>query len=546
MKRYTIFIFLLVPSLLWAQDENWENQGDIEDTQVIIEKNREIELPRANRKFDKVPPIQNTSDLPDRIDFTIKEIQPTLPVIKPRIRVLTVKSEKLNKLYGNHVKAGLGNYGATYLDGYFTNKRNKTTSIGAKIHHLNYGNGPVDDKNSGWGEQSVDLFGKLIGEGIVFKGGVFYDRQKSFLYGYPEELAESIDRDSIKRNVQDFGLGFQLQDKDKEDAFAYSLGSDFHYTTASYDVNEVLWNFDLATSYQLTEQWSGSIGLNGFLANYTRGNRSIIRIDPTVGYQMFDNLTLSAGLNIVNESEPNDEYNKLRVLPHAEGTFQPTNSILIKAGFKGDVEAFTFNQLGFENPYFSTLYVQPLIQYAEQHFIENNEFTLVNTVVPFKFYGDIEGSLGNNLAFLAGFSIANPKRLPVYQYAGNGSFNVNYYLSTVNIVNFHAGVSASFANDLSISSRIDLYNYDTPIAGEVLPNRPSLIFNTAFPEEAVNDSAEEYEGSIIDLGISLEYYFTKRATAFIQTNNLISKEYQYWFNYPNRGFQIMIGGSYSF
>ncbi|HNP07017.1 MAG TPA: hypothetical protein PKN99_05300, partial [Cyclobacteriaceae bacterium] len=40
----------------FAQDEQWERDGEIGDVEIEIIRERQIVLPRANRNFEKVPP----------------------------------------------------------------------------------------------------------------------------------------------------------------------------------------------------------------------------------------------------------------------------------------------------------------------------------------------------------------------------------------------------------------------------------------------------------------------------------------------------------
>ena len=49
-----------------------------------------------------------------------------------------------------------------------------------------------------------------------------------------------------------------------------------------------------------------------------------------------------------------------------------------------------------------------------------------------------------------------------------------------------------------------------------------------------------------DLNFMGEYIFSKQVSAFVQLNNIFAKEYELYYRYPVRGFQFMIGASYSF
>ena len=121
--RPFLVVFLSAYSLLsFSQQQPWEEgEGDIKDAQVIIEKDREIELPQATRNFERVPPlpIQVSPDI--KLSYQFDNFTPGLSALTPQIRVLKIKEPALDKLYGNYVKAGVGNYITPYLEGYFTN-----------------------------------------------------------------------------------------------------------------------------------------------------------------------------------------------------------------------------------------------------------------------------------------------------------------------------------------------------------------------------------------------------------------------------------------
>ena len=52
--------------------------------------------------------------------------------------------------------------------------------------------------------------------------------------------------------------------------------------------------------------------------------------------------------------------------------------------------------------------------------------------------------------------------------------------------------------------------------------------------------------SIIDVDLGLEYLISKQASVFVNSYNIIGKEYQRYLNYPSRGLQLLAGLSYSF
>ena len=94
MKVFLAMIFVTsLFSQLYAQ--GWEDQGEIENAQVVIEKSRDIVLPQAPRNFEKVPPLpvedNNSKDL--KYNFTdVNTKLPLIPTDCPKNWLVAVKA----------------------------------------------------------------------------------------------------------------------------------------------------------------------------------------------------------------------------------------------------------------------------------------------------------------------------------------------------------------------------------------------------------------------------------------------------------------------
>ena len=53
-------------------------------------------------------------------------------------------------------------------------------------------------------------------------------------------------------------------------------------------------------------------------------------------------------------------------------------------------------------------------------------------------------------------------------------------------------------------------------------------------------------GTFLDVNLGVEYNYSNRLSAFIHLNNLASKSYQRWYNYPRYKFNVYGGFSYAF
>jgi hypothetical protein len=131
--RYTlVWVALLLSSKLVAQQPGWD--GQIEDIQIEITGKREIELPPANRHFEKIPPRPSEPIKPP-IQYDFKSFIFLAPQINPTIKPLKLKPAEPAKVYGGFVRAGFGNYASPLLEGYINSRKNKDQLVGAHLYH---------------------------------------------------------------------------------------------------------------------------------------------------------------------------------------------------------------------------------------------------------------------------------------------------------------------------------------------------------------------------------------------------------------------------
>src|SRR5260370_34344375 len=128
------------------QKEKW-GEGEIQKVEVVIEKDRQITVPQANRNFEKVPP-RPAEPIKPEITYQFRNLSFNVPDYNPAIRPLRLKAEPISKIYGNYLSAGFGNYSSPYAEAYFTSKRNKNKYYGAKFYHPSLLSVPFDIANS--------------------------------------------------------------------------------------------------------------------------------------------------------------------------------------------------------------------------------------------------------------------------------------------------------------------------------------------------------------------------------------------------------------
>ena len=123
-----------------AQD-TWEGTGEIEEAQIVIEKDRNIVLPNASRLFERVPSVNQTNRILG-LDYSFQPIRFTPSALSTRVRPLTIRTEPLPAIKSSNVKIGYGNYVTPFLEANFGNGRNDEYLYNLFLHHRSSAKGP--------------------------------------------------------------------------------------------------------------------------------------------------------------------------------------------------------------------------------------------------------------------------------------------------------------------------------------------------------------------------------------------------------------------
>ncbi|MGJ3236202.1 hypothetical protein [Marivirga sp.] len=562
MLKYILFIIFCIPLAVFGQD-NWNQEGDLEDSQVIIEKDRKIDLPRVNRDFKKVPEIKENLS-PIEVDFNSREFVPNLSHLSPRIRVLTIQDEKLEKLYANQLKIGGGNYGASYFEGNFASKRSKDKSYGVNLFHQSFANGSIDGRNSGSGYQRVNPYGKLIFQKAVLNAEAYYERHNNYLYGYDTALTSEVDRDTLQRTFHTIGAKISLEDHNDNSKYYYGLDIDAYQLFTNINNSEFSFDYNFKNSYDINNDFSIYFNADGYISNLkfdqldSAQNRNLLRFKSGVKF-VKEKLRIGIGLNMVNENDTLQGMNKFHIYPDLNIVYRPFDKLSVFGGLNGDVRANRYRDFLMENPYL------------------DNTIGVYNTLMPFQFYGGLNGSLSNFFGYELGFSVASVRHNFGYEaiYSesqGEIRYRAKYFSENNTEANVYASVSTDIAQ-LKINLRGDYFYYNVGET-QLMPFRPNYTLklnsqywianklkiglnaylqgrmnnvNTFVQENAsYSFNVDESIPPIYDLGIKLGYQLSNRSQVFLHANNLIANKYEYYLGYPNRGFQILGGFTYSF
>jgi len=201
----------------------------------------------------------------------------------------------------------------------------------------------------------------------------------------------------------------------------------------------------------------------------------------------------------------------------------------------------------------------------ENRWIGQN-ISVFNTINNFTVKCGFKGNIWNDVAFETGISFSDYDNL---FFLSNGGLSdstqfIPLYDSNVSLFNFFASLSVEKGRSQA-TLRLDTYNWSTDSLREAF-HRPgfslgatySYFFNEKLSAstaltvlsgiEAFNTSSGNFTSldPIFDLSLDVNYTFSKRVGLFLEAENLISNEYERYWNYPVRGIRVIGGLTFSF
>lgn len=549
---FTIAMMLVV-QFSFAQDR-WE-QGELEDVEIEIVKERQITLPKADRNFEKIPP-KPSEPIKAQMKYDFRPFSFQTSQFTPQIRPLRLKQEESSKATGGYVSVGYGNYASPYLEGFINTKKDKNKLVGAHAFLKSSDKGPVDGVNSGGGMAGVSVFGKSFTDYVSLEGEAEFENRSTHFYGYVPGTV--VDGATIKQAYNNFKLSGELSNTKNSD-FAYNLGGVFSYLTDKFDAKETEVDLKFGARYKVNDESTFGVGADYVLLNRTDVNvdakaRSLFSVNPYYTFYPVADLKLTAGIVAAFENDSIDSKD-VHAYPDLRASYPLSPSVDVVASLTGGIEKVSLQSMSREN-----LWIAP-------------DVAIFHTNKLYDLQAALHTRIGSKVAFNGGFSFASLKNL--YSYVNDlldqSKFNVEYDREATIRTNLFASIGYSQTEAVKVLIRGDLFGYKAGEQGEVW-HRPTyrvtgdLGFNIykkvlfdvnliaqggmkaktySLNGDVISVSAVELDPAL-DLNARLEYLVSPKFSAFVQGNNLTSNEYPMFLNYPVRGLQVLGGITWTF
>ncbi len=464
--------------------------------------------------------------------------------------------------YNNIVRAGLGNLKTTFAEGYFGNGKDEALQVSGWFRHLGQSGGLEKQKSN---REEIGVFGKSIGAEQTLSGSLSYTNNGYYFYGttvYPKPAF--IDRAHQYFNTLQ-GEGELVKNyKDVENDFTYALklkGYLFGDRFKARENNIVISGF----INQTINQFYTGLGVQLDIASqkdslYSFSN-NIARLNPYIKFQG-ENYKVDAGVNIVNEFGFAGRFN---IFPAAKAEYQIIPKyVRLFVEAKGDVNRSSLRDFYGLNPFLG------------------RNLRIKNSVDRLDVSTGLKGTIAPGLGFKANVfrNIVKDMPLMVSNFnfaAGQNRFGIIYDNGDATVTGLNAELDYKLAEDFNIFGRAEFKDYKMAseakawnlptfkltagtsiIIDEKLRVTGSLVFRGSTTDKP-NDGLflETHKttppaaitsevSSFADLSGGVEYKINKQFSVFGRVNNLLNGTNQTWLYYPDYGFNIFGGASYSF
>jgi len=515
-------------------------RGGLQDQVFVIQKDREIRLPKQIRSFEKMPALPQPKALGS---LTFPVIPFFLSVPASEIQAEPAKKEweapKLD-LYPGLVRVGYGNFLSPLVEGRYLSTQSSEWQYATKFYHQSFGKGPVRWMD----EESKESHTQLAGD-------VSYFLDDSELYA-------SLD---LKRDAYTFygrDLGFVIP-TNVDFASQYFAPNKQLHGDLKLGIREQELGFEGKGEFRPSKEMKASLGVSYFTTatedlKYDL-NRNYFSIRPE-GHYEYGDFHFSAGVVLVSDNDSVAESKPaIRIFPVLKSTYQVSGNLKVNAAISGDVQRNTYRSFVQENPFLGP---------SDQ---------LLNTVTSFEFAAGVEGLATDKLVYRAGLAVRRQSNLHFFvnSYADTSRFEL-VYDQQATVLQFNSDVEFSVTEKYKVTTQLDFFHYNLSTL-QTAWHRPTWTASmnhrlTPFKNFSLQANLQVLGGMkarglgqidtlppqaevvklpvVVDLQVSLEYQINSRLAVFANGANLLNRNNMRWMNYPVRGIQGVGGLSFKF
>jgi hypothetical protein len=489
------------------------------------------------------------------------------------------------RIYGNYIAAGFGNYTSPYFEAFVHNQTRFQSEFGLSAKYA----ASFDDidntvLDSDFSNFSASLFYKQEERYFDWKVTLNTERNNYNWYGLKENTFTDNVIDNIEEN-QTYNYFNVVGELDFLDSYIDKSSLSIAYFSDDFSSNEFLinlnTNFDLPIDFISRNLNNLKVNtslefLNGSFErdyqNLNELNYSIFTANINPEYNTtFSGFALKLGTKLFASFDTENSANHFLIYPDIK--IQKTiikEQLNVYAGVFGDFHTNTYRSFTTENPFVSP--TQFITQTAEKYnaFIGFNG--VLNKDLSFNISANIKEEedkalfVRNNSKSNGVTNTVNGTELKGFEY-GN-SFSLFY--DDVKTTSLFAELAYDFNKNLEVSTNIQFDNFNmttlteawnlptlqTTVSAKYTTNKWFATTNIFYVGErkdvlyssvsASNLRGVQTLNSFVDVNLNGGYHFNDKFSAFLKLNNVLNTEYQRFANFNVQGFQVLGGITYKF
>lgn len=526
-----------------AQSED-EIDGEVQDAEIVIEKERKIELKSQRKLYEFIkwkPETTEKIEAPDKIQwFDLKEQSRAIEIEPAR-----TETTDSTRIYDHFVKAGYGNYGSPLLNVDLTKRFNDDQFLGLRLRHRSFASGAIDDENSGNAVTAVRLYGAVSNDKLAFTSALDYQAERNYYFGYP--AGTIVERQDIRHAANFIDLGAALYSIDPKGLIQFGGQLNYRSYADNFRAEEDILAGRGWAHYQETFYLETEFMLSKYKDTGIDESRNYIRINPYYRWKSGD-LVLDVGFSLSAQNDDYPDLNSQKLFPYANATY----------GLNEDYSLFAKLDGGYT--------VNTLFDMAGDVGVLNQSLVLANAERLADISGGIKGSPTSGLSFTAGISYQAVRYLPILvnNATDQSRLDVIYDVEVSRIITFSGEVNYLVSDAHELSAGINLFSYSSDGYDQIF-HRPTSMLRIAGQHQLLSALRANWQLSMVggivardlqltdpnfaldtitQLDIEFHYQINKNWGAFLSGENLLNQEFERYLNYPQRGILVRAGATF--
>ena len=513
-------------------------QGSLPSEEVEVVKSFDARLANAERLAMKpqLPPF-DTSQLDYDFKINQRTIDPTYQ--PPAIKALGMSSPPRSASYNGYLRGGYGLPSSPLVDVHYTFDNQDNFMLSFDGSHYSLDNTSKLEHQFMMENDAAINTRYIVSDGLAITGGIDFSLDRYDLYGYDHEL-DSFSQSEAERAFQTIGVKAGIENPMPNDwGLDYRLDVYFqnHEDNRSASENNFGATAEITKWFNKKNPLSIRMGASNtsFADLTTEAALDNYFVEPTFSFYR-DNWSAKVGGQFAYGN------NETYIYPVINVQVRVLDSRIVAfAGSDGQLSPQNFLSLSRRNPYINT-----------------NFDSLYNTSL-LDIYGGIKGEY-NRISYQLKGSYQIAENLPFFLPSPDDSRLFDLVVDNGSIIELSASADYQMNEQLSFSASAvqQIINLDTLAAAFHMPTLTidgkaaytflkgdltvwsGITFQNGVP--ILNETLEvERLGSLVDLSLGVDYYFSDRFGLFLHGYNLLNNTRQRWQAYPIVGTNVLGG-----